>query len=163
METAKEPAQENHADQTKTPTPTKYVREVRVNYCGPKKAPTVVRMPFDIVKFARGVLPDNSREHVIAIYLDGAHQIIGYAVVATGTANACPVHPREVFQRAVLIGAVAVVIAHNHPTGQTEPSAEDEKITKTVKEAGEILGIKLLDHVIVTQASHSSFTEMGRL
>jgi len=90
-----------------------FFREVTAVYRGPRRAPVAIRYPESAANLIRKVLPDNSREHFIVLHLDGAHQIIGFAVVATGTANSCTVHPREVFQGAILMGAVALVVSHN--------------------------------------------------
>jgi DNA repair protein RadC len=139
------------------------LREIRVNYRRGKREQTVISNPSDAASLIRKVLPDNSREHFVAVYLDAAHQTIGYGVTFTGTANMCLLHPREVYQTAVLLGATGVLVAHNHPTGQTKPSQEDRDTTKALREAGRILGISLLDHVIVTDDSHYSFSEQGEL
>ena len=111
-----------------------------------------IKGPNDVADFVRSVLTDNSREHCVALYLDGAHQVVSYSIISIGTANMSVVHPREVFQRAILAGAISIIIAHNHPSGVLTPSDEDHKVTKRLKDAGEILGIKLLDHLIVTDA-----------
>jgi DNA repair protein RadC len=136
------------------------VREVIVKY-KTKKALTKISGPENSVEFIRKILPDNSREHFVALYLDAAHQVVSYSVLSTGLANSTQVHPREVFQRAVLTGAIAVIIAHNHPSGQTEASADDHKVTKSIKEAAQVLGIKFLDHIIVTDKSSFSFNTHG--
>jgi DNA repair protein RadC len=159
MEIAKEATPEVNQN---APT-TKFIREVRVNYRGPKRDSIVVREASNAVSFMRKVLPDNSREHFIALYLDGANQTVGYAVVFTGTANACVAHPREVFQIAVLLGAVSLIVGHTHPSGQPLPSKEDEKVTQIFKEAGQILGIKVYDHVVIGKDSHTSLAELGLL
>ena len=142
---------------------TTFVREVTAVYRGPRRAANAMRTPKAAADFVRKLLPDNSREHFIVLHLDGAHQVIGYAVVATGTANACLIHPREVFQGAVLMGAVALIISHNHPSGDDTPSAEDLKMTANLKEAAQLLGMKILDHVIVTDEGFHSLMEEGRL
>ena len=136
-----------------------FIREVRVNYHPTQDKPFAIRGPDDIARFVRSVLTENSREHCIAIYLDGAHQVASYSIISIGSANVTVVHPREIFQRAVLTGAVSVVISHNHPSGVSVPSKEDIAITKRLKDAGEILGIAVLDHVIVTDTSHHSIRE----
>lgn len=141
-----------------------FVREVRINYHGPKrKVLKGITQPEDAAEFFRKLLPDNSREHFIGLYLNGAHEIIAYNIIATGIANSCPVHAREVYQAAILSGAVSVLVAHNHPSGKCIPSAEDRIVTKKLKEAGELLNIKLLDHVIVTDSSHYSIMSDERL
>jgi DNA repair protein RadC len=116
-----------------------------------------------VAAFIRQVLPDNSREHFLAVYLNAAHKVIAYSVVSTGSANASLVHPREVFQSAVLLGAIAIIAAYSHPSGEVSPSSEDEKVTRQLKEAGSILGIRLLDHVIVSETKQYSFKEDGHL
>lgn len=133
---------------------TTYIREARVNYHGGKS--TAVRSPEDTVSFLRGVLPDNSREHFLALYLSANNSPIGYSVVATGCANSCPVHPREVFQAAIIVGATSIILAHNHPTGDLSESKDDIAVTERLKEASKLLGIKLLDHIILTNDDHKS-------
>ena len=140
-----------------------YVREVRINYHGPKrKVFKGIKESKDAAEIIKKLLPDNSREHFIGLYLNGAHEMIAYSVIATGVANSCPVHAREVYQPAILSGAVAVLVAHNHPSGERTPSSADRAVTKMLKDAGDLLNIKLLDHLIVTDESHYSFmTEEG--
>jgi len=103
------------------------------------------------------------REHFIAITLDGASRVINTRVVSIGTLNQSLVHPREVFRPALLDNAAGIIVAHNHPSGQCFPSHEDRAITKRLKEAGKLLGIELLDHVILTGDDFYSFREEGLL
>lgn len=138
------------------------IREVNVQY-GRASEYAPFTTANGVVNFLRSIAPNNSQEHVIALYLDGKHSPIGYSVVHTGLANACPVHPREVFQRAVLLGACAVILAHNHPSGSAERSREDDKTTKEIAAAGRVLGIRLLDHVIFTDSEHYSYEATGKL
>lgn len=133
-----------------------FVREVRVNYVATTTERFKISGPEDIAAFSRSVLVDNSREQFIAIYLDGSHTVAAYSLISIGSANCTTVHPREVFQRAVLVGAVSLVISHNHPSGKDTPSQEDLSATKRLRQSADILGIKLLDHVIVTDSSHRS-------
>lgn len=146
---------------TEQPHKVTFVREVTVNYRGPRRSTFKVSEPKAAVQFIRKILPDNSREHFVALYLDGAHNIAAFSVVSTGCANSCPVSLREIFQNAVLVGAVALIVGHNHPSGQTQPSVEDRQVTKRIKEAGVLLGITLLDHVVVCDDSFYSFSEGG--
>ena len=136
-----------------------FIREVRATYQPTATPLFAIKGPDDLVDFVRSILTDNSREHFVALYLDGANQIASYSIVSIGTANASMVHPREVFQRAILAGAVSVIIAHNHPSGILTPSDEDHKVTQRLKDSGEILGIKLLDHLIITDLAHHSITK----
>lgn len=140
------------------------VREVSVNYKHSKDLPSkFVNSPETAASIIRELLPNNSQEHFIALYLNGAHTVIGYSVVFTGTANACTVHPREVFQNAVALGAVALIVGHNHPSGNCEPSEADNAVTTRLKAGGDLLGIKLLDHTIVTDDKHYSYQENFKL
>src|SRR5574338_15618 len=103
---------------------------------------------------------EDAREHFVALYLDGRHRPIAHQVVSVGTASASLVHPREVFQPAVLIGACALLVAHNHPSGDPTPSAEDREITRRLVDAGALLGIPLLDSLVWTRAgAHLSLRE----
>lgn len=130
-----------------------FIREVQVNYVSSKTPIFKITAPADAVSFLRAVFPDNSREHFVAIYLDGKNSVASYSVVSTGTANSAQVHPREIFQRAILSGAISIIVAHNHPSGSNLPSIEDKKVTQRVREAGDLLGIKVLDSLIVTANS----------
>ena len=136
-----------------------FIREVRVNYLPTTTAPFAISGPERVVQFVRSILLDNSREQVVALYLDGGHKVVAHSIIAVGSANFSPVHPREIFQRAVLVGATAVILAHNHPSGDVTPSQEDRTLTKRIHQAGLILGIKLLDHVIVTDSSFCSLEQ----
>ena len=134
------------------------VREVRVNYVGKRhkiyNSITESQHAADIIK---KLLPDNSREHFISLYLNGNSEVIAYSIVGTGTATSCQIHVRESFRPAILSGAVSVLMAHNHPSGNCMPSKDDRMVTNQVKAAGELLNIKLLDHLIVTETEHYSF------
>lgn len=126
-----------------------YVREVMVQYRGPRRAlADTIKHPRDAVRFALKVVTDDSREHFLAIYLDARHRPIAHSIVSIGTATAALVHPREVFQAGVLVGAVAIVLAHNHPSGDAIPSNEDRVLSERLQKAGEILGITVLDSVV---------------
>lgn len=91
------------------------------------------------------------QEHFVVITLDGGHQVIRKRTVFIGTLNATYVHPREVFAAAIKDRAAAIIVVHNHPSGRLVPSEEDRKLTTRLKEAGEILGIGLLDSIIVSR------------
>ncbi len=103
----------------------------------------------DVYNYFKDELATKNKEHFIALFLDTKNRIIGEEVVSVGTLNASIIHPREVFCSAIKASASSVVIVHNHPSGDSLPSDEDKKITKMLCNAGEILGIKVLDHVII--------------
>ena len=108
-------------------------------------------------------LADRKQEHFICISLNGAHEVIASRVITIGLVNATQVHPREVFCDPICDRASAVIVAHNHPSGQLEPSNADRLVTKNLKEAGELLGIRLLDHVIFSSAGFYSFADKAEL
>lgn len=96
------------------------------------------------------------KEHLRGLYLNSHNRIVRDEVISIGTINANIVHPREVFRPAIEYGAVAIVLAHNHPSGNTEPSDQDREITDQLIKAGKIMGINILDHVIITKDSFTS-------
>jgi DNA repair protein RadC len=104
-----------------------------------------------------------TKELFICLHLDGKNRIICMDLVSIGSLNQSIVHPREVFKTACLSNAAALILIHQHPTGDPTPSSEDISITRRLKEAGEIMGIKVLDHIIVGDGEYLSFTERGLL
>jgi DNA repair protein RadC len=114
-----------------------------------------------VVKAIRAGIQDKAKEHFKLIVLNTRNKIIGISNISTGTLNTSLVHPREVFKDAIIKNAASVVLAHNHPSGDTEPSENDLTITKRLVEAGKILGIEVLDHIIITKTGFFSFKEKG--
>lgn len=106
---------------------------------------------------------DSRKEYFLALLLDGKNRIIRRVQISEGSLNQSIVHPREVFIPAVKESAAAVILVHNHPTGDPAPSSEDIAITRRLKEAGEIIGIKVLDHIIIGDGEYLSFVERGLL
>jgi len=102
---------------------------------------------------------DKTREHLMVIYLNARNEMIFKKPMFVGTLNANLVHPREIFAEALKQNAASVILVHNHPSGDSEPSEEDIKVTKRIIEAGRIMGIEVLDHVIITKAKAFSFKE----
>jgi DNA repair protein RadC len=101
----------------------------------------------------------NTKEQLRGLYLGSRHQVVHDEIISVGSLTSNVVHPREVFQPAIEHGAVAVIIAHNHPSGDPEPSQADITITEQLSAAGKILGIDLLDHLIITASGHRSILE----
>jgi len=99
------------------------------------------------------------KEHFLCLYLDTKNKIIKDEVISIGTLNSSLVHPREVFKTAIKESANSIILVHNHPSGDVSPSLEDEKITENFRKAGELLGIRVLDHVIIGQNQYFSFNE----
>lgn len=104
---------------------------------------------------------DKKQEYFLVLTLDGASHLIEQRVISIGTLNQSLVHPREVFADAVCDRAAGIIIAHNHPSGVLEPSVADRRVTQRLKEVGEIMGIELLDHVILSKAGFLSLREEG--
>lgn len=102
-------------------------------------------------------------EHMVMMTLDTKNKITGVFHVSQGTLNASLVHPREIYKRAIVQNANAIIIAHNHPSGDTTPSGEDIKLTTRLAETGKIIGITLLDHLIMGGGDFLSFAEEGLL
>lgn len=95
------------------------------------------------------------------VYLDGKNRMLCFEEIGRGTLTSCLVHPREVFSTAVRLRCAGIIAIHNHPSGDPAPSAEDIQITKRLQEAGQILGIRLLDHLIVGEHRYFSFADQG--
>ena len=108
-----------------------------------------ITKPEHVVELADRLLSDMDREVFLAIYLDVKNIPIGHQIVHIGTLTESMVHPREVIKTAMLLNAARIIVAHNHPSGDPTPSREDIKITKRLVEAGHIVGIPFLDHVII--------------
>jgi DNA repair protein RadC len=99
---------------------------------------------------------DKKQEYFVCLTLDGANRLIAKRVITIGTLTSSLVHPREVFADAITDRAASIIVAHNHPSGNLQASDADRAVTERLQEAGELLGIKLLDHMIVTTKSHAS-------
>lgn len=123
----------------------------------------------DTVKItgAQDVMPlladiaDKKQEHFVCISINGAHEVIKKRIVTIGLVDRSPVHPREVYADVISDRAAAVIFAHNHPSGDLKPSNSDLKMHEQLTEAGTILGLRILDHIIVTKKGYFSFQEAG--
>jgi len=121
-------------------------------------AAALVRGPetvFDLTRDIRGA----NREHFVGFYLNSRNQVLRREIISIGSLNASIVHPREVYQPAIAVSAASLILAHNHPSGDPTPSEEDLAITRRLVEAGRILGIDILDHVVVAKDAYASFKE----
>ncbi len=119
-----------------------------------------IKTPEDVYNEIRHYA-DRQQEHLIVIALNGAHEVVFAEMVTIGLVNMTVVHPREVFSDAIRCRASSIVIAHNHCSGQLNPSDEDLAITKRIVNAGQILGIHVLDHLIISEKGYMSFKEKG--
>jgi DNA repair protein RadC len=122
-----------------------------------------VRGPEDVHRHYYWRLRDRRVECFLAILLDSRHRVMRDVEVSTGTLTASLVHPREVFRPALREAAAALLLVHNHPSGDPAPSAEDRAVTRRLAEAGELLGIRVLDHVVVAEQGYFSFRDAQEL
>ena len=118
---------------------------------------------FGLYKQMEGYFTSLDREEFVIIGLDGKNRTMFFNSVSVGSLSASIVHPREVFKMAILGNAASLILCHNHPSGDPTPSPEDIAITKRLVSAGELLGIKVLDHIILGRDSHYSFLESSAL
>jgi DNA repair protein RadC len=133
-----------------------YVRELTSRkYRGRPPAP--IRGPDDVVALVGRKLRKDRREQFVILLLNARHEVLRQETVSVGSLNASIVHPREVFRPAVVHSAASVVLVHNHPSGDPEPSEEDLSITRRLVEAGDLMGIGVLDHVIIAERGVVSF------
>jgi len=109
---------------------------------------TKISKPADLVPLIRHYA-DKKQEHFLSISLNGAHEVVAIRCVSVGLVNCAQVHPREVFAEAISDRACSIIVAHNHPSGQLQPSGADIEVTKRLVDAGRILGIGVLDHIII--------------
>ncbi|HEY8497869.1 MAG TPA: DNA repair protein RadC [Limnochordales bacterium] len=134
----------------------------RLVRAGPGPRP-VVRTPAEVYDLLAVELGGQDREQFVVLLLDARHRLIRRCAVAVGHLTQVPAHPREVFKAAVRHSAACVVLVHNHPSGDPQPSPEDVQLTRRLAAAGEVLGIEVLDHVIIGHGRYASLREMGLL
>ena len=135
--------------------------EALVEYISRYRRKTIISAPCDAYRLIQHYAFGAAQEYLIVITLNGAHEAVGTHVVTKGLLNRTIVHPREVFAEAVKDRAAAIVVAHNHPSGTVDPSDDDKAVTDRLKAAGEIMGIKVLDHIVFTEDIYYSFLEHG--
>jgi len=142
---------------------THYVRECVVTYRNTRrKMPAkCIRSAEDAANIARAVIPDGPQERLVAILLDSRHAVLGVFTVGVGGIADCPAAPETVFRAALIAGAAAFILAHNHPSGALEPSDSDVTLTHRLDRGAALLGLQLLDHVIVVPRRYYSFREKG--
>ena len=119
--------------------------------------------PADVAAVLQEYFRDRDREEFLVCLLDMANTLIGIACVSVGGLAASIVEPRQVFKVAILANAAAVILAHNHPSGNPEPSREDIRVTRNLVEAGKLMGLPIHDHLIITDCGYTSLAERGLL
>ena len=113
----------------------------------------------DVLDFLADEMRSLEQETVRVLLLNTKHMLLHSAVISVGGLNYSPIHPREVYKQALKFSAAGIILVHNHPSGEAAPSEQDIKLTKRLKEAGEIMGIPLLDHLIIAETGYYSFSE----
>ncbi|MBA7582664.1 hypothetical protein ES708_24600 [subsurface metagenome] len=121
----------------------------------------VVKTPDDVMGLVRGRLRGKKKEYFLALLLDTRGQLIKVSEISVGSLDTSIVHPREVFKEAISASAASVIFAHNHPSGDTEASEDDIKLTRRLAEVGEIVGIDVLDHIIIGDKKYLSLKGKG--
>ena len=135
------------------------IREIEYSY---NKRPKISSMD-DVVQIVKPMIADSNKEFFMALYLNTKNGVMKQEVISIGSLNANIVHPREIFKTACMISASSIIVAHNHPSGDPTPSREDIEITKKLCEAGKMIGIEVLDHVIIGYDRNYGFKESGQL
>ena len=125
----------------------------------------VIKSPTEVYQAAKQLLAlhEEPEEHFCILCLNTKNKIVGVHTISIGSLNASIVHPREVFKAAMLNNANSIICLHNHPSGDPKPSQEDIKITRRLVEAGEIIGIEVLDHVVIGDGRYISLKEQGMM
>lgn len=121
----------------------------------------VIDHPQVLFDWLRLEIGDKQQEHFLVIYLNTQHQIIGVKTLFVGTLDRSIIHPREIFKEAMAVSSSKIMVVHNHPSGTLTPSNADIQVTKNLKEIGELMGIPLLDHLIVSTSGYVSLRQMN--
>jgi DNA repair protein RadC len=124
-----------------------------------KEADNKLLNAHDVFDHVQGVAIDHTKEHLLVLSLNTKNQVINVSIVSMGILDASLVHPREVFRQAILDGAKSIILAHNHPSGHLEPSLDDHVITRRLREAGNIIDIPVLDHIIFNKTEYHRIGE----
>src|SRR6056297_2810941 len=132
--------------------------EVKSNRCGQK-----IESAEDVYNLLKNELKDKKKEHMKVISLNSRNKVISINDVSIGTLNSNLSHPREIFEKAIRNSANSVILAHNHPSGNSQPSSSDIKMNEEIKKAGKIVGIEVKDHLIIGKENYFSFSKKGYL
>ena len=130
------------------------VREAALTVCQPPQLCSSAQA----VSVIRTYLAETDREHLLVLTVDTRNRLIGINTVSVGSLNSSLGHPREIFKAAILQNAAAIILAHNHPSGDPTPSSEDRALTERIKQAAELLGIRLLGHIVVGDGTERFFS-----
>lgn len=122
-----------------------------------------IRSPQDAAEFMMDELQHLTQEHFVCLFLNTKNEVIGKETIFVGSLNASIVHPREIFRKAIQRASAAIICLHNHPSGDPTPSAEDRHVTRRLREAGRIVGIEVLDHIIIGEQRFYSMKEQEQI
>ncbi|MGE7270624.1 RadC family protein [Brevibacillus panacihumi] len=130
-------------------------------HSAPRQRRAAIRLPRDVAELMAPELAHLTQEHFVCLFLNTKNHVIGKQTIFVGSLDSSIVHPREVFKEAIRRSSASVICLHNHPSGDPTPSREDIAVTHTLREAGELVGISLLDHVIIGDGKYISMKEQG--
>ena len=140
----------------------KYVPLIRLKMIKIRELPSIwekLNRPDKVAEFAMQLLDGADKEHLLVISISAKCQPLAFEIVSIGSVDSAFVVPREVFKHAIICNAAGILLVHNHPSGDCEPSTEDKNVTQRIRKAGELLGIQVYDHVIIGRESYYSFQE----
>jgi DNA repair protein RadC len=140
----------------------KVVRERAPDYLPPVEPPTAIAGSEQIFRMFKHRFLKLDREEFLVVLLDGKGRVMGFNSVSVGSLTTSIVHPREVFKAAIIASAAALILVHNHPSGDPTPSQEDDALTARLRAAGDLLGIRVLDHIVIGDGCYVSFVDSGR-
>ena len=124
---------------------------------------TKLTKPDLVYSYFKNILKDKKQEYFYCIYLDNSKKVLENKLLYIGTINESIIHPREIFKIAYQLSASSIICVHNHPSGNLNPSDKDIQTTVNLKKIGELLGIKIVDHIIITNNGYYSFIEHGNI
>ncbi len=123
-----------------------------------------VSQPEKVAEFLRAIgMASQEQEHLVALIMNTKNMVVGYYTVVIGLVDTANMHSRELYRQAIVLNATGLIMSHNHPSQHCEPSHDDVRMTSHMKDAGDIIGIKLLDHIIVSETSYFSFREKNMI
>jgi DNA repair protein RadC len=125
------------------------------------KQSVIIKSPRDLHAHYHTLFDNQVRERFVVFWLNAANKVVGFEIITEGLLNSSLTHPREIFRGAIIATAASIIIAHNHPSGNSEPSEEDIRVTRQIVEAGKIIGIPVHDHLIFTNETFTSLAESG--
>ncbi len=139
------------------------VTETAANYLDHDINGQALTQDFMAAKFLQPRMEKLERENFGVLFLDSQHRVIEFRILFQGTIAQAAVYPREIIKHALAVNAAAIIIAHNHPSGCSDPSASDQHITQDIKIAADLMDIRLLDHLVLGRDSYQSFSQLGLL